>query len=310
MKLNVIVSGFQWYHSFHYCGLVFKEYFPCELSIGYRKGFLNILIYDLFHTVKWQKQCEIAWLDTPLNMESLIQPLRLGTIKPRWQKLYVTCQQNKEEAERVGLNVDDVVYRIASHEAFKYEPCEKKRDFVTISAYYPDDRKNLRLINNVVEKLRLDFEALTSAPFVKRKIRHGIMDDRAKFKWLRESRFLIHVPFTGSFEMPVYEAMACGVVPIYSEIPCLKEYAVGIPVKVGEVETITTVDGKMYKWSVEQKDVEEAVKYALGLSRDAYEDLSIKAREKARAMNNETVKKWREVLNDLPDFSDFSCDFI
>jgi hypothetical protein len=40
----------------------------------------------------------------------------------------------------------------------------------------------------------------------------------------------------------------------------------------------------------------EAVKYALGLSKDAYEDLSLKAREKAREMDGLTYKKWVEVL--------------
>jgi glycosyltransferase involved in cell wall biosynthesis len=99
--------------------------------------------------------------------------------------------------------------------------------------------------------------------------------------------------------MPVLEAMACGVVPIYSEIPCLKEYAVGIPVKVDGLSTVSTVDGVFYKYMIDKKDVIEAVKYALGLNKDAYEDLSLKAREKAREMDSLTYKKWVEVLKDF-----------
>jgi glycosyltransferase involved in cell wall biosynthesis len=256
-------------------------------------------VFDLFWSVKWQKETEIAWLDTPLCMDRLIHALRQGFIKPRYKQLYVTCEQNRAEAERVGLRVDDVIYRFINPIAFETVSKEKVRDFSVIGAFYPYDRKNLRLINEVLNELNLYFEALTTAPFIAHKIRHGVMDDEAKFKWLSQSRFLLHIPFSGSFEMPVLEAMACGTVPIYSEIPCLKEYAVGIPVKVGELSTVSTIDGMFYKYAIDKKDVAEAVRYALGLSRDAYEDLSLKAREKAREMDNLTYKKWVEVLRDF-----------
>jgi len=296
MDLNVIVSGNNWYEPFVYCGLMFQKRFPCQISKSYVKGFTNILVFDLFWSVKWQKVCEIAWLDTPLCMDRLIRPLKHGFVKPKFKRLYVTCEQNKVEAERVGLRVDGVIYRFVNPTAFEVCNSEKKRDFSVISAFYPYDRKNLRLINEVLTELNVCFEALTDAPFIVRKIRHGVMDDEAKFKWLSESRFLLHVPFSGSFEMPVFEAMACGVVPIYSEIPCLKEYAVGIPVKVGKLSTVSTIDGVFYRYAIDKKDVIEAVRYALGLSKDAYEDLSLKAREKAREMDSLTYKKWVEVL--------------
>jgi hypothetical protein len=296
MDLNVIVSGNNWYEPFVYCGLMFQKRFQCQISKFYVKGFTNILVYDLFWSVKWQKESEIAWLDTPLCMDRLIQPLRQGFIKPKFKRLYVTCEQNKAEAERVGLRVDGVIYRFVNPIAFEICGSEKKRDFSVIGAFYPYDRKNLRLINEVLGELNLYFEALTTAPFITHKIRHGVMNDEIKFLWLSESRFLLHIPFSGSFEMPVLEAMACGVVPIYSEIPCLKEYAVGIPVKVGGLSTVSTLDGVFYKYAIDKKDVIEAVKYALGLSRDAYEDLSLKAREKAREIDKLTHKKWVKVL--------------
>jgi len=299
MGLNVIVSGNNWYEPFVYCGLMFKKRFPCQISKSYVKGFTNILVFDLFWSIKWQKECEIAWLDTPLCMDRLIQPLRQGLIKPRYKRLYVTCEQNKFEAERVGLRVDGVIYRFVNSIAFEICNSEKVRDFSVIGASYPYDRKNLRLINEVLTELNVYFEALTTAPFVTHKIRHGAMDDETKFKWLSESRFLLHIPFSGGFEMPVFEAMACGVVPIYSEIPCLKEYAVGIPVKIGGLSTVSTIDGLFYRYAIDRKDVMEAVKYALGLSKDAYEDLSLKAREKAREIDNLTYKKWVEVLRDF-----------
>jgi glycosyltransferase involved in cell wall biosynthesis len=299
MDLNVIVSGNNWYEPFVYCGLMFQKRFPCQISKSYVKGFTNILVYDLFWSVRWQKQTEIAWLDTPLCMDRLNSPLRQGFVKPRYRRLYVTCEQNKAEAEKVGLRVDGVIYRFVNPISFEICGSEKKRIFSVIGAFYPYDRKNLKLINEVLNELNLYFEALTNAPFITHKIRHGVMDDEAKFKWLSESRFLLHIPFSGSFEMPVLEAMACGVVPIYSEIPCLKEYAVGIPVKVGELSTVSTIDGVFYKYAIDKKDVVEAVKYALGLSKDAYEDLSLKAREKAREMDGLTYKKWVEVLRDF-----------
>jgi glycosyltransferase involved in cell wall biosynthesis len=296
MDLNVIVSGINWYEPFVYCGLMFRKRFPCQISRFYVKGFTNILVYDLFWSVKWQKESEIAWLDTPLCMDRLIQPLKQGFIKPKFKRLYVTCEQNKAEAERIGLKVDGVIYRFVNPIAFEICSSEKKRDFSVIGAFYPYDRKNLRLINEVLSELNLYFEALTTAPFIAHKIRHGVLNDEAKFKWLSESRFLLHIPFSGSFEMPVLEAMACGVVPIYSEIPCLKEYAIGIPIKVGELSTVSTIDGVFYRYAIDKKDVIEAVKYALGLSRDAYEDLSLKAREKAREIDKLTYKKWIKVL--------------
>ena len=299
MNLNVVVIGNNWFEPFVYCGLMFQKRFPCTVTKSYVKGCTNILVFDLFWSVKRQKTSEIAWLDTPLCMDGLIYPLKQGFIKPKFERLYVTCEQNRVEAERVGLKVDDVIYRFINPVAFEACNSEKKRDFSVIGAFYPYDRKNLRLINDVLCELNLYFEALTTAPFIKHKVRHGVMDDKAKFKWLSESRFLLHVPFSGSFEMPVLEAMACGTVPIYSEIPCLKEYALGIPVKVGELSTVSTIDGVFYRYAIDKKDVVEAVKYALGLGEEAYEDLSVRVREKAKEIDSLTYKKWVEVLREL-----------
>jgi glycosyltransferase involved in cell wall biosynthesis len=146
--------------------------------------------------------------------------------------------------------------------------------------------------------LKLDLEALTDAPFIKRRLRRGVSDEE-KFRWISESRFLLHIPFGGSFEMPVAESMACGVVPIYSEIPCLKEYAIGIPVKTSGLTTVMTQDGLMYKYIIEYADVVEAVKYALGMKKETYLDLSVKCRLKAKQMDDETTKKWGIILGVL-----------
>jgi glycosyltransferase involved in cell wall biosynthesis len=297
--INLIVSGSEWYHPFYYCGLMFQKRFPCEISRSYREGYTNILIYDLFWSLKWNKRCDIAWLDTPNCLEQLKQPIRLGYIKPRWKRLYVTCEWNRELAQNVGVHVDDVIYRFINPIAFTIQSREKKRDFSVIGANYPYDRKNLKLIAKVCDKLKLNMEALTNAPFIKRKLQHGV-SDKEKFKWLSESKFILHIPFSGGFEMPVLEAMACGVVPVYSEIPCLKEYAIGIPVKTSGLTTVMTQDGLMYKYIIEYADVVEAVKYALGMKRETYLDLSEKCRLKAKQMDDETMKKWGIILGILP----------
>ena len=297
--INVIVSGGEWFTPFYYCGLMFQKRFPCRISKTYQKGFTNILVYDLFWSLRWNKEAEIAWLDTPNSLERLKTPIKLGYIKPRWERLFVTCSWNKELAEEVGVKVDDVIYRLINPIAFSYGSVEKKRDFSAIGAYYPYDRKNLRLIAKVSEDLKLDLEALTNAPFIRRKIAHGVMNDEQKFRWLSESRFLLHIPYSGGFEMPVAEAMACGVVPIYSEIPCLKEYAVGVPVKTSGLTTVMTQDGLIYKYIIDYDDVVEAVKYALGLRKETYQDLSIKCKEKMKELDEATYLKWKKILNEF-----------
>jgi glycosyltransferase involved in cell wall biosynthesis len=296
--INLVVSSGEWYHPFYYCGLMFQKRFPCEISKVYRRGFTNILIYDLFWSLKWNKESEIAWLDTPNSLERLRQPIRLGYVKPRWMRLYVTCEWNRELANSVGIHVDDVIYRFINPIAFNIQSDVKKRDFCVIGANYPYDRKNLKLIAKVCDDLKLDLEALTDAPFIKRRLRRGVSDEE-KFRWISESRFLLHIPFGGSFEMPVAEAMACGVVPIYSEIPCLKEYAIGIPVKTSSLITVMTQDGLMYKYIIEYADVVEAVKYALGLNRETYLDLSVKCREKIKELDEVTYLKWKNILKEF-----------
>jgi glycosyltransferase involved in cell wall biosynthesis len=298
MNLNVIVSGNNWYEPFVYCGLMFQKRFQCNISKNYREGHTNILIYDLFWSLKWNKRTDIAWLDTPNSLERLKQPIRLGYIKPSWKRLYVTCEWNRELAQNVGVHVDDVIHRFINPIAFTIQYKEKKRDFSVIGANYPYDRKNLRLIAKVCDDLKLDLEALTDAPFIKRKLKRGVSDEE-KFKWLSESKFILHIPFSGSFEMPVAEAMACGVVPIYSEIPCLKEYAVGIPVKTSGLTTVMTQDGLIYKYIIEYDDVVEAVKYALGMRKETYLDLSEKCRLKAKEMDSEVKERWGIILGVL-----------
>lgn len=309
MKFNVVVPSGSWFNPFNYCAKILSMFFPCQISNGYRNGMVNVLIYDLFHSIKWMKRAEIGLLDTPCLMESLKAPMRLGLIKPKIDRIYVTCRENRDKAEAVGVKVDGVIYRLCHPLAFKVESDVKVRDFCSIGNNYSYDRKNLRLIAKVVDMLSLDCEVLTDAPFIKRRLNKGVSDE-VKFKWLGESRFLIHIPWNGSFEMPVYEAMACGVPPIYSEIPCLKEYAVGLSVRVEKGDVVKTIDGDMVKYVVDEEDFVDKVKYALGMKKEEYEDLSVKCRLKALAMQRETIDRLCKALGFLEDFSDFGCDFV
>lgn len=309
MKLNVVVPSGQWFNPFNYCAKVLSLFFPCQISNSYKYCLTNVLIYDLFHSVKWMKRAEIGLLDTPCVMESLKSPIRLGLIKPRIDRIYVTCQENREKAEAVGVKVDGVIYRLCNPLAFSVQSGVKVRDFCSIGNNYSYDRKNLRLIAKVVDMLNLDCEVLTDAHFIRRKLSKGVSDE-VKFKWLSESRFLIHVPWNGSFEMPVYEAMACGVVPIYSEIPCLREYAVGLPVRVDKGDVVKTVDGDMVRYVVDEADFVDKIKYALGMEKEEYDDLSVRCRLKALAMQRDTVMKLCDVFGVLEDFSYFGGDFV
>ncbi len=295
MKLNVVVPVGRWFNPFNYCAQILSLFFPCSVSHSYVDGAFNVLVFDLYHSLKWMKKAEVGLLDTPNTLESLKEPLRLGLIKPRVKRIYVTCEQNRVEAERVGVKVEGVIYRLCNPLAFEVEASVKRRDFCAIKNFYSYDRKNLKLLNSIVERYGFDCEVLTDAPFVKRRLNKGVSDE-VKFRWLSESRFLVHIPFNGSFEMPVYEAMACGVVPIYTRIPCLEEYAVGVGVRVVEGDVVKTVDGEMRRYIVEEKDVVEALKYALGMKKEEYEDLSVKARVKAFDMQYETLGRLNEVF--------------
>ncbi|MBS7270400.1 MAG: hypothetical protein KIH10_16385 [Candidatus Freyarchaeota archaeon] len=233
----------------------------------------------------------------------------MGLIKPQIKRIFVTCEWNRREAESVGVKVDGVIYRLCNPLAFNVESKVKVRDFCAIKNNYAYDRKNLRLLNSIIEKYNLNCEVLTDAPFVRRKLRKGVCDED-KFRWLSESRFLIHIPWNGSFEMPVFEAMACGVVPIYTKIPCLEEYAVGVGVPVTKDGLARTMDGDMVRYVVAERDVVEAVKYALGMGKEEYVDLSFRARKRAWDMQYETLGRLNGVFAGLEDFSDFGGYFV
>jgi len=242
------------------------------LSTSYRHGYLNIRIDDLVLTLKHARYCDIAWLDTALDMQP---PSPRVLNSPA--KIYVCGEYDRQKCLKYNVKVLDVVPRpfnpIAY--AYRYHKYDKKYDVMVIGWYDNPDRKNFEIANKIVTKLGLKAVAITNYKGNWHRIDFSSIDDFEKFKLLAKSKYLLHLSGQEGFGMPPLEAMAVGTPVIYLDAPVHNEFSIGFKIPVRDT---VVLNHKLGKITCRKPDVDEAidiVKQALDLyNTDTYRELS------------------------------------
>ena len=258
----------------------------------------NIIVDEAVSSAIYDRKADVAWVDTPGML-----PLSYHKVDTDiWSKLYTTSEFNKQLLEELGFKVDGVIYRLIDDRLFYplKEYVGTKYDIITIGKHCMCDRKNLRMQRDIILSKRIKSVIISDIwipkrPWIKQ-YNFGTVPDALKARLLAESRFLLWTSFVEGFGMPVYEAMAIGTVPIYTDVPAHNEFAVGIPIKANGKAKGFCYGTRVIKWYIDRKEVEEAIDYALGMGKEEYEDLSEKCKEKAVEMYNETVDKIKLLL--------------
>ena len=291
-RVNIVTSNPYNRYPFRYLSEVACTYLSnfaeCTVDTRPRPGSLNVVLHDTLFAERYLRAGEVAWLDTPLVISSF---------KKHWSRLYVCSRFEARELEELGVEVDGVAPRPVHPELLVDEDVEKKFDVLVFSKFYVYDRKNVRLAYESLRKVRCRSAFATDAPFIPNRVRYGSMSEADKRRLYKSSRFLLHIPSSEGFGMPVLESMASGTPVIYSGIPVLKEYAVGVEVPVDGYEVVGTIEGRMHRWIVRERDVVESIEYALSLDEDAYRRLSTQSRLRALDIVN-SFTQWIKSIAD------------
>ncbi|MFH7881038.1 MAG: hypothetical protein QXI09_03475 [Candidatus Aenigmatarchaeota archaeon] len=253
----------------------------CSLTTYYNIFSKNVLIDDLYLTLKLRKLYDIAHLDTSLELDKKFSPML--------SNIYVCSENDKLKCEKIGLKVKGVVPRPINPAFFHYDfldPKKKIYDCIVIGAYRIPDRKNIYYACKIIEGLKLKSVGITNYNFnftVKHKF--GSVNDRFKAYLIRNSKILLFLSGCEGFGLPPMEASALYTIPILLDIPPLNQCHHGVFVKPLNHKIMEfnlaylKVKEKIYFPNI--KDCKEKVSEILNMGKEEYYNLAIKCREKA-----------------------------
>jgi len=271
----------------------------------YKPNYLNLLIDEGISSIIHKRKADVWWTDTPAmiptsrhNIQKILQEEKL------FKKHYTVSKFNYNHYKQLGIPVEEtIIPRPINPILFNYYTDYDNTiyDIITIGKKDMCDRKNLTLQREVVLELNLKAVFVSDVFLYKRpnivQYNFGSISDEFKAQLLTQSKFLLWTSFVEGFGMPVLEAMAVGTVPIYTDVPAHNEFAVGIPIKPIDKITTFCYGVKVVKYLIDKKDVIEAIKYALGLSKEEYTNLQYECMNKAIEVYNDFISKLPLLLN-------------
>jgi glycosyltransferase involved in cell wall biosynthesis len=293
MNINIICP--RDFGSLFYLGTLMKQLLNgarVTVSNIYMRNAHNILIDEVISSIINRKKADVWWTDTPGIIYRDRDRLKKIFAEDRlFRKHYTVSEFCKDLYRQQGIPVEDAVIPrpinpILFNYRTDYDNC--RYDLCFIGAMDEVDRKNLRLVESVVMKHSINTVFVTNGLLPKRPFitqhNFGSVTDEEKARILSSSRFLVFPSFIEGFGMPPLEAMAVGCVPIYSDVPAHSEFCIGIPVEPRDKYESFGYGCRIVKYVIDIKDLEEAVKYALGMKKEEYIDLQSKCIEKAKYM--------------------------
>jgi len=287
--------------SLPYLAHLLKQLLKVEVTISneYKPNYHNILIDETLSSIIYKRKADIWWTDSPYmlptsrhNIQKILQEEQL------FKKNYAVSQFMKDYMKQLGLKVEEtIIPRPINPILFNYKTDYNNTtfDIITIGRHCICDRKNLRLQRDVFLKLNFRYCVISDVWMPNRpnlvQYNFGSITDEQKAQLLSKSKFLLWTSSIEGFGLPPLEAMAVGCVPIYSDVPSHNEFTIGIPIKPIDKVTTFCYGVKIIKYIIDKKDVEEAVKYALGLKKEEYEDLQYKCMQRATEVYNDFINK-------------------
>ena len=265
----------------------------------YKPNYLNLLIDECISSIIYRRKADVWWTDTPAmiptsrhDIQKILQEEKL------FKKHYTVSKFNYNHYKQLGIPVEEtIIPRPINPILFNYYTDYNNTiyDIITIGKKDMCDRKNLTLQREIVLELNLKAVFVSDVFLYKRpnivQYNFGSISDEFKAQLLTQSKFLLWTSFVEGFGMPVLEAMAVGTIPIYTDVPAHNEFAVGIPIKPIDKITTFCYGVKVIKYLIDKKDVIEAIKYALGLSREEYINLQYECMNKAIEVYNDFISK-------------------
>lgn len=300
VSINIICPSGS-FGSLNYLASIMKHILGGNVSIthSYMDGCHNLLIDEGVTSVICKRKADVWWTDTPAILPNTYHDLRkILSENELFTKHYTVSEFCKRHYREIGIPVEEtVIPRPINPILFNYycEFSNRQFDIITIGNHCICDRKNLRMQREIFLDLNFRY-CIISDIFIPRrdnltKYEFGSVSDELKAELLSKSKFLLWTSFAEGFGMPVLEAMATGTVPIYTDIPAHNEFAVGIPVKPVDKVKRYCYGMRIIKYVIDKDDVIEAVKYALGMSRDEWENLSMECIYRATEVYNDFISK-------------------
>ncbi|MCD6148181.1 glycosyltransferase [bacterium] len=265
----------------------------------YKPNYLNILIDEGISSVIYKRKADIWWTDTPAMLPNSYHKIDEILLNEQlFKKHYTVSEFNKQHYKELNIPVEETtIPRPINPILFYYKTDYNNTtyDIITIGKHCICDRKNLRLQREVFLKLNFRYCVISDALMPKRpnltQFNFGSITDEQKARLLSKSKFLLWTSFAEGFGLPVLEAMAVGTIPIYTDVPAHNEFAIGIPIKPEDKIKSCCYGVRIIKYVINEKEVEEAVQYALSMNKEEYEDLQYRCMQRATEIYNDFINK-------------------
>jgi len=310
MRINIMCPKGS-FGSLNYLANIVKQIIGNNVIISgntpndYKPNYLNLLIDECISSIIYRRKADVWWTDTPAiiptsrhNIQKILQEEKL------FKKHYTVSKFNYNHYKQLGVPAEEtIIPRPINPILFNYYTDYNNTtfDIITIGKMDSCDRKNLAIQRDVVLSLDVKYCVVSNAWMPKRpnivQYNFGSISDEFKAQLLTQSKFLLWTSFVEGFGLPVLEAMAVGTIPIYTDVPAHNEFAVGIPIKPIDKITTFCYGVKVVKYLIDKKDIIEAIKYALGLSREEYTNLQYECMNKAIEVYNDFITKLPLLLN-------------
>jgi len=302
-RVNIIIPQNR-FSSFTYCGKILLQLIlslmdndtpisNVTISNTYIHGSLNILIDDAFLTVNIPKVSDIAWIDT-----ALVIPHHRVT---KQCVIYTCSERDKQQLERIGLKVSGVYPRPFNLLAYSIRniPTPKEFDIFVCGWYREPDRKNFFETKTIIDQLNLKCISITNYPLPNR-YDFAKVDDYTKYMLMKKSKYILQLSGVEGFGLPPFEGMSVGIPTIYLDTPAINEFAVGFKIPIeGWIERPLPLLGfnSIVRYAKpNMKEALEIIKYAMGVSKEEYLDLSAKAMEKADSMQKRVIELIHNII--------------
>ncbi|ACB37272.1 glycosyltransferase [Betalipothrixvirus uzonense] len=268
-----------------------KAYVPCE-NCSYEKvaeyeGFeitgnlfdADICIDDPVLFLKRIKGLEdevhcLLWGDTVYNA------LYYKDEMAKYDNFIVPSYWNYEMFIKLGYKVKEVRKR---HIKPIFVKEKKDKLFITLGESRYFDRKNLILADEVTRQFNVRDKTIIVGNLGNPDYQTFQLSEEDKYRLYARSKFFLALSRSEGFGIPPIEAMALGVVPIYLNAHGFKENLIGIPIDPIDEYTYCTYNKHCFKvWDLSLHELRYEIQHAIEMKKEEYEDLSEKAKNKAR----------------------------
>jgi Glycosyl transferases group 1. len=273
---------------------VIKAYVPCENCSYYQVALYEG--YQITHNVFEADVC----IDDPVMFlrrfryvtdvncilwgDTVYDALYYANQLKRHYDFVVASYWNYQMFDKIGLTPVAVAKRhIRPIPRPAFPDMKKDRLFVTLGESRFFDRKNLTLIDEVTRQFGVRDKTIIIGNIGNPDYRTFSLTEDFKYMLYARAKFFLALSKSEGFGLPPIEAMAVGVVPIFLNAHGYKENLVGIPIDPIDEYTYCVDDKYCFRvWELSKHELKYEIQHALTMSKDEYEDLSEKAKNKSK----------------------------